>query len=103
MLYKNTESTTEPCAVLVERLPDGTARVCLRDNIREETREDQTVYIYDEAVFTLDEGRKETADDIKANFAAWWAYGIAPEEPAPTMEERVSLIEETLLELFGGE
>lgn len=103
MLYKNTESTTAPCAVLMEHLPDGTARVCLCDNIRQETREEQPVYIYDEAVFLLDADRKETAADIEANFSAWWAYGIEPEEPAPTMEERVSLIEETLLELFGGE
>ena len=56
----------------MERLPDGTARVCLCDNIRQETREEQPVYIYDEAVFLLDADRKETAADIEANFSACW-------------------------------
>lgn len=103
----NTESTVRPGAVSMQRQPDGTVNVRLADNIREETREDehgaQTVFIYDEAVFTLEEGRRETESDILENFAAWWAYAGEPQEEAPTVEERLTIIEDALMELFGGE
>ena len=103
----NTESTVRPGAVSMQRQPDDTVNVRLADNIREETREDehgaQTVFIYDEAVFTLEEGRRETEADILENFAAWWAYAGEPQEEAPTVEERLTIIEDALMELFGGE
>jgi len=99
MLLTNTESTVSPSAVLVERFPDGTANVRLADNVREEEREGQTSYVYDEAVFTLGANREETAEDIRADFDSWWKYGIQPEEPMPTIEERLELVE---MMLIGG-
>ena len=96
-----------PGAVTMQRQPDGTTNVRLADNIREETRADeqgeQAVFIYDEAVFTLEEGRRETEADILENFAAWWAFASEPQEEPPTVEERLTIIEDALMELFGGE
>lgn len=84
---------------MMERLPDGTANVRLAADIKEEDREGQTIYVYDEAVFTLGTDRTETAEEIQSNFDAWWAYGIQPEEPMPTIEERLELVE---MMLMGG-
>ena len=102
MLLINTESTVKPSAVLLERLGDGSANVRLADNIREEEREGEKVIVYDEVVFTLEADRKETATDIEAEFAAWWAYGSAPEEAEPTTEERLEIVESVLMDLIGG-
>lgn len=99
MLLTNTESSMRPSAVLLERLPDGAANVRLAGNVAEEDRDGQTIYVYDEAVFTLEADRGETAEDIQADFESWWAYGIQPEEPMPTIEERLELVE---MMLMGG-
>lgn len=88
--------------MLLERLGDGSANVRLADNIREVDREGETVIVYDEVVFHLDADRKETAADIEAEFAAWWAYGSAPEEAEPTTEERLEIVESVLMDLIGG-
>ena len=99
MLLTNTESNIRPSAALVERLSDGTATVRLADHIRGEDRDGQTVYTYDEVVFTLDAGREETEADIQSDFSTWWEYGSQPEEPMPTIEERLELVE---MMLMGG-
>lgn len=99
MLLKNTESGVRPCMVALLRHDDGTADVRMAGNIREEDREGQTVYIYDEAVFELGADRAEAAEDIEADFDTWWAYGCQPEEPMPTIEERLELVE---MLLMGG-
>lgn len=83
----------------LEHLPDGTANVRMAGNVTEEDRDGQTIYIYDEAVFTLEADREETAEDIQADFESWWEYGIQPEEPMPTIEERLELVE---MMLMGG-
>lgn len=99
MLLTSTESSIRPSAVTLERLPDGTANVRMANNIAEEDRDGQTVYVYDEAVFALGTDREETAEDIQADFESWWEYGIQPEEPIPTIEERLELVE---MILMGG-
>lgn len=83
----------------MERLDDGTANVRLANSVREENRDGQRIYVYDEAVFTLGADRVETEEDIKADFESWWEYGIQPEEPMPTIEERLELVE---MMLMGG-
>lgn len=97
MLLKNTKSTTMPSAVLLKAREDGKKDVRMADNIREEEREDGPVIVYDEVVFVLSEDRTETAEDIEANFEAWWDYGSQPEEPTPTIEDRVRAIEDYLI------
>ena len=96
MLLRNTESNVRPSAVLLDEREDG-KRVRLADSVREEERDGETVFVYDEVVFTLEPDREETAEDIAADFEGWWEYGSQDEEPLPTIEERVSLIEEMLL------
>lgn len=99
MLLRNTESSVRPTAVLLDRLEDGTANVRMAVNIREEDRDGQAIYVFDEAVFTLGNDRTETAEDIASEFDAWWVYGTQEDEAAPTLEERVELIE---MMLMGG-
>lgn len=99
MLYAGTESTVRPEKVKMERLGSGETVVRLANNAREEDREGQTIYVYDEAVFSLGADREETEEDILMDFEAWWEYGIQPEEPMPTIEERLELVE---MMLMGG-
>ena len=100
MFYPGVRSNTEPSAVQVEVLGDGSKHVRLADNIQEIEEDGQTLYQYDEAVFDLEAFREETAEDIEAEFEGWWEYGTQPEEPLPTLEERVAAIEDFLI---GGE
>ena len=77
----------------------------LADNVREETRiegtgEDaveQTMFVYDEVEFDLEPEREETAADIEADFEGWWEFGSQEEIAEPTLEERISAIEDYLL------
>ena len=101
MLLKDTRSNAQPSAVLVDDWQDGTKSVRMAGNIREETGEDGTVFVYDEVTFELEAGRTETAADIAAEFEDWWAYGSQPVEPLPTLEERVAAIEDFIIS--GGE
>ena len=100
MFYPGVRSNTEPSAVQVEVLGDGSKHVRLADNIQEIEEDGQTLYQYDEAVFDLEAFREETAEDIEEEFEGWWEYGTQPEEPLPTLEERVAAIEDFLI---GGE
>lgn len=90
------ESTARPVRVKMEVCPDRTI-VWMTDNVEETTVEDQTVYLYDELRFDLPEGREETAASIEANFEDWWLYGCE-DHTEPTLEERVSLLEEIIME-----
>ena len=99
MLLQNTTSTLEPSPVLMDETEEGKV-VRLADNICQEEEDGQTVYTYDEVLFTMDPDRTETAEDIAEDFDAWWEFGSQPEEPEPTLEDRVSAIEEFLI---GGD
>lgn len=75
----------------------------LADHITEVSREyeddsAQTVYVYDEVVFTLPYDRaEETAESIEAEFEGWWIFGENDGEEELTLEERVAILEEVLL------
>lgn len=96
MYLKDTKSAQRPSAVLLDE-GDGEKRVRLAANIRETEEDGQTMYVYDEAVFALGADREETAEDILEDFDAWWTFGTQPEEPLPTLEERVAAIEDYLI------
>ncbi len=81
----------------MEECPDRTI-VRLADNVEEITIEEQTVYEYDELQFDLPYDRTETAESIAENFSDWWLYGCE-DHSEPTLEERVSLIEDILMEM----
>lgn len=97
MLLKDTESTVRPSVVLMDEREDGSKAVRMAGNIRKEKREDQQIFIYDEVTFDLEPGRNETIKDIIDEFDSWWEFGSQDEEPLPSLEERVTLIEEILM------
>ena len=101
MLLKDTTSTVRPSAVLMDENEDGSKTVRIAGEVTERQEEGQTVYIYDEVLFTLEPGRTETAEDIEADLSDWWEYGSQPDEPLPTLEERVAAIEDFIIS--GGE
>ena len=101
MLLRDTKSSARPSAVLMDEWEDGTKSVRMSGNIREAEEDGQTVYTFDEVTFELEAGRTETAEDIQAGFDDWWAFGSQPEEPLPTLEERVAAIEDYIIS--GGE
>lgn len=80
---------------------DGSKIVRIAGEVTESEEDGQTVYTYDEVLFTLEPGRTETAEDIEADLQDWWEYGSQPEEPLPTLEERVAAIEDYII--GGGE
>lgn len=92
------ESSSYPDKVVVENCPDKII-VRLADNITEKTVEKgkQTVYEYDEVGFVLPDGRVETVESITESFEDWWLYGCEDHTP-PTLEERVSVLEDIIME-----
>ena len=101
MLLRDTKSTVRPSAVLMDDQEDGSKIVRIAGEATESEEDGQTVYTYDEVLFTLEPGRTETAEDIEADLQDWWEYGSQPEEPLPTLEERVAAIEDYII--GGGE
>ena len=97
MLLKDTQSSVRPCAVLMDDKEDGGKIVRIAGEVTEIQEEGQTLYQYDEVVFELEPGRTETAADIEAELNDWWEFGCLEEEPAPTLEERVAMIEDYLI------
>ena len=81
----------------MEQCPDRTI-VRLADNIEEIQIEDQTIYQYEEVTFNLPDDRQETTQSIAENFDEWWLYG-QEEHEEPTLEQRVSLLEDILMEM----
>lgn len=96
MLYTS-QSNAQPVRVKLEQLPDRNI-VWLTDNVHEVELDGQTTYEYDEAMFNLPEDREETVASITESFAGWWLYG-QEEHTEPTLEERVSLLEDILMEM----
>ena len=92
----SSQSNVLPTDVTLEQLPDKTI-VRLADNVEEIQIEEQTIYQYDEVEFTLPEDRQETRQSIAEHFEEWWLYGTE-DHTEPTLEERVSLLEEIIME-----
>ena len=114
MLF-NAQSGEKPAKVVLTKLPDGTVMVALHDNIKKVTVESEifsdgekitsTGYTYDEVMFPLpyDRAAEETVNTITAAFASWWTYGVdyTGEDSAPTLEQRVSDLENSLMEFLS--
>lgn len=101
MLIKDTKSNVQPSAVLMDENEDGSKTVRIAGEVTEIQEDGQTFYQYDEVLFTLEAGRTETAEDIAENLVDWWSYGSQDEEPLPTLEERVAMLEDYIIS--GGE
>lgn len=108
MINTHVQANNQPERVQME-FAGGVTVVRLAGNIHTETEEyedgtAQDFYVYDEAVFNLPNDRAETAESIAENFDAWWAYASQPDQPEMTLEERVAMLEDMVLELMiGGE
>jgi hypothetical protein len=105
MSIKYAEFSVKPSEV--ELAADG-KWVVLNRSINKEQRTDDngtySVWAAEQVAFNLPYGRIETVASIEANFDAWFSYGAAwAQEKAPTIEERLEAIEETLVAVLGGE
>ena len=96
MLYC-AQSTLRPEKVIIENCPDRTI-ICLTDNVVELDNEEQVTYEYDEVRFDLPDDRSETVESVTEHFNEWWLYG-QEDHTEPTLEERVALIEDILMEM----
>lgn len=101
MLYTGVQSGSQPHKVTVEHLPDETSNIRLTDNIEEVMSEEGTTYKYDEVVFMLPKERHATEENILKDFDDWWAFGSQPEEPPITLEDRVSVLEDLIMDILG--
>ena len=108
------QSGEKPAKVVLTALPDGSTLVALHDNIKKITVKDipggeekpvtSTSYEYDETMFPLPYDRTdETVETVTEAFADWWAYGsdYTGEDNSPTLEERVSNLENTMMDLMS--
>lgn len=90
----------KPETILYQPLPDGTANVYLRKNISQAaqsifdqgTEQQKTVWIADEKNFVT----TKTKDEVAAQFNALYLTADIAE---PTLEERVSALEQAVLEV----
>lgn len=94
---------TEPEKILYQPLPNGTANVYLRKNI---TQAERSTFNQDkeekQAVWTADEKNIQTElskEDIEANFDQLF---VTADFPAPTLEERVAVLEAAVMEVTAN-
>lgn len=76
----------QPQTVTLERLPDGTALLWLRKDIRQTTPQDETAPGWECNLVTVHltaaQAAQETVESVQANFDTWWSYTPpAPEQP----------------------
>ena len=98
----------KPAAVVLERLPDGTAWLRMYKSIKEvqdtPTSDDQTPGTHWEAVAAVAklgaDRATETVKTITAKKADWWTYAEAWEEqPTPTVAQRLDAVETALADI----
>ena len=69
-------------------------------------QEPGSAYLADEVMFMLPAARaaEETQESIAADFSGWWKYGEAWEgqEKAPTVEERLAVMEDFMVAIMEG-
>lgn len=81
----------QPQTVTLERLPDGTALLWLRKDIRQTTPQDETAPGWECSLVTVhltaDQAAQETVESVQANFDTWWSYT----PPTPETDERTRI------------
>ena len=94
---------TEPEKILYQPLQDGTANVYLRKNI---TQAERSTFNEDkeekQSVWTADEKNIQTElsrEDVEANFDQLF---LTADFPAPTLEERVAVLESAIAEVTSN-
>lgn len=98
IIYLATQFSSFPERIRIE--PDN--RVILRKNIIQNEIDDCIIFTADEVVFTLSYPISES--EIDANFDSWWLFGEKndTDRSEPTMEERLTAIEDVLRILIKG-
>ena len=88
------ENNKRPEALVVERRGE-TAELIFSENVREETREGETFYTYEEYRLTVP-WRENLEESAEGNREAWLAKAREEEnrEPELTKEERIAQLEE---------
>ena len=101
MILRDVESNVRPSEVVVENLPEGLQRVIISQDIKEVEKEDGNVFQYDVAEFYMPDGEVATVESIEENLEAWWQYA-EEEHEYPTIEDRVSILEDVVAWLLEG-
>lgn len=103
MLHDNVMAAEKPEAVVIEELPGGTRRVILSRNFAEKPGEDGTSWVGEQAVFTLEYDRADSAAEIEELFDDWWQYASCCDigSKEPTVEERLESVENAILAMIG--
>lgn len=95
------ESNVLPPSVKIELIGEY-SDVVLTENIEKITRDDQTVYQYDEYRISIID-RPGLQEAIEQNFEDWLAYAKSQTLTPPTGEERMTALENAMLEqIMGG-
>lgn len=90
-MVETVQFQTEPARIMYMPLPDGSADVWLRRDIRSETSEDGTEgWIAEEVYLHTEKSRDEIARDFDAYF-----------EPERTAEQRIESLESAVADLSG--
>lgn len=98
----------QPQAVTLERLPDGTALLWLRKDIRQ-TPQDEAVPGWECNLVTVHltaaQAAQETVESVQANFDTWWSY--TPPTPEPDERTRIykmlSVLEQHIQEIAAAQ
>ena len=101
MILKSVQSNLRPELVKLENLPDGQQRVIISENISEIEQEDGILYQYDVYEFSMPNGETATVESITENLEAWKRYADEDHED-PTIEDRVSILEDVVALLMEG-
>lgn len=100
MLYPKVESTIQPEHIIVGDYVNP-KNVVLTRNVSEYIGEDGTkFYQYGEVRFQLPYDREETIQSIEENFDDWWIYGEEGSKDDPSLEDRVTDLEELVISLL---
>lgn len=96
------QGSANPEAIWIKEGKNGIVTVLLRKNVTTKTNEyGDTIYEYDEVEVELAD-RANLIDYIQNNFDLIFNEGLAKEglPPEPTIEERISALENALLNLI---
>lgn len=96
----------QPYAVTLERLPDGTALLWLRKDIRQTTPQDETAPGWECNLVTVHltaaQAAQETVESVQANFDAWWNYTPPTPEPDDLESRILALLADGIREGVNG-
>lgn len=83
----------QPSAVTLERLPDGTALLWLRKDIRQTEPQDESAPGWECSLVTVHltaaQAAQETVESVQEKFDTWWNYTPPTPEPTEELEDRV--------------